>query len=161
MPGDQQQTESIIAAGELVLRPVSPAAAAALMAGDFSGVRRGEGWPHEDTMDGLAMVAEGRSLSWLTTLNDLVVGECGTHAPADASGWVEIGYGLAAPYRGQGYGRQMVSALTQWLLRQPDVTGLIAHTDPENTPSRKSLERAGFRLAGEAGGECRYVLDPA
>jgi RimJ/RimL family protein N-acetyltransferase len=78
--------------------------------------------------------------------------------PVNADGLVEIGYGLAAPYRGRGYGRQTVRALSQWLLTQPGVTGVLAHTDPANTPSRRSLESAGFRLEGEDDGECRYVL---
>lgn len=147
-----------IAAGNLVLRPVPPAEAAALVKGDFSGIHRGEGWPHEDSLDGLGMVAAGRTLGWLIMLDDLVVGECGTHGPPNAAGVVEIGYGLAAPYRGKGYGRQTVRALSQWLLGQPDVAGLIAHTDPANTPSRRSLEGAGFRFEGEFNGQCRYRL---
>lgn len=158
MPGDQQEALSPIAAGDVVLRPVSAAAAAALVTGDFSQIQAGEGWPHEDSLDGLRMVAGGHGLGWLITLGDLVVGECGTHGPPDRSGVVEIGYGLAAPYRGRGYGRQTVRALSHWLLGRPGVTGVLAHTDPDNAPSRRSLESAGFRLDGAVGGQCRYLL---
>jgi deazaflavin-dependent oxidoreductase (nitroreductase family) len=147
-----------IQAGDLVLIPVSPALATELVARDFHQIRRAEGWPHEDSLDGLGGIADGGSLGWLITLDGLVIGECGTHGPVDPDGVVEIGYGLAAPYRGRGYGRALVAALSQWLLSQPGVTGLIAHTLPENTPSRRSLERAGFRPDGEDDGECRYVL---
>jgi RimJ/RimL family protein N-acetyltransferase len=158
MPGDQQHADSPIAAGDVTLRPVSPAAAAALVAGDFSQIQPGEGWPHEDSLDGLRMVASGRGLGWLITLGDVVVGECGTHGPPDRAGLVEIGYGLAAPYRGRGYGKQTVRALAGWLLAQPGITGVLAHTDPENVPSRRSLESAGFRLDGVVRGQCRYLL---
>jgi RimJ/RimL family protein N-acetyltransferase len=154
----QELTPVPITVGELELRPVSQALAAALTSGDFSAVTPGEGWPHEDTMDGLSMVAQGRSLGWLVTLGGVVVGECGTHA-LDGSGVVEIGYGLAAPYRGRGYGRAVVRALSQWFAAQPTVTRVLAHTLPGNVPSRRSLEGAGFRLDGEDDGECRYVLD--
>ena len=104
------------------------------------------------------MAAQGSSPCWLVTLSDLVIGECGTHGPPDPAGVVEIGYGLAAPYRGRGYGRQMVRALARWLLGQPGVTAVLAHTDPGNVPSRRSLESAGFRSEGEAHGQYRYRL---
>jgi RimJ/RimL family protein N-acetyltransferase len=157
MPGEL--TASTITAGDLVLTPVSPALATALIAHDFSAVTPGEGWPHEDTLDGLGMVARGLALGWLVTVDDVVVGDCGTHGgPIDADGLVEIGYGLAAPYRGQGHGGQVVRSLSQWLLAQPGVAGVLAHTDPANIPSRRSLESAGFNQHGEEDGECRYVL---
>lgn len=148
----------MITEGDLVLWPVSLQLAAALVACDFSEITPGEGWPHEDSLDGLQMASQGHGLAWLITINDLVVGECGTHGPPDPEGVVEIGYGLAAPYRGRGHGRQTVRALSRWLLERPGVTGLIAHTDPDNLPSRRALESAGFRLDGEAHGQCRYVL---
>jgi RimJ/RimL family protein N-acetyltransferase len=163
MPGNQRGARAPIAAAaigtaDLVLRPVSRTAAAALTRGDFSRIRAGEGWPHEDSLDALRMAAQGISSSWLVTLSDVVVGECGTHGPPDPAGVVEIGYGLAAPYRGRGYGRQAVRALARWLLGQPGVTAVLAHADPGNVPSRRSLEGAGFRFEGSAGGQCRYRL---
>jgi deazaflavin-dependent oxidoreductase (nitroreductase family) len=151
-------TSAPVHAGDLVLEPVSPALAAEFTARDFHRIRRGKGWPHEDSLDGLSMIADGGSLGWLVTLDGLVIGECGTHGPVDPDGAVEIGYGLAAPYRGRGYGRALVAALSQWLISRPGVTRVLAHTLPGNTPSRRSLERAGFRLDGEDDGECRYVL---
>jgi RimJ/RimL family protein N-acetyltransferase len=164
MPGYQREVRAAVATGvpistvDLVLQPVSAASAAALTAGDFSRIRPGEGWPHEDSMDGLRIAAQGLNACWLITLGDVVVGECGTHAPPDPAGVVEIGYGLAAPYRGRGYGRQTVRALAHWLLGQPAVTAVLAHTDPGNVPSRRSLVSAGFRFEGEISGQCRYRL---
>jgi RimJ/RimL family protein N-acetyltransferase len=154
----EELTQAPVTAGDLILRPVQPELAAALAAGDFAGITPGDGWPHEDSLDGLGMVARGHSLGWLVTLDGVVVGECGTHGPPDAAGVVEIGYGLAAPYRGRGYGKAVVRALSQWFIGQPGITGVLAHTLPGNAPSRRSLESAGFRLDGEDDGECRYVL---
>ena len=59
---------------------------------------------------------------------------------------------------GRGYGRQTVRALAYWLLGQPGITAVLAHTDPGNAPSRRSLVSAGFRFEGETGGQCRYRL---
>lgn len=159
MAGEWEQ--SSITAGNLVLAPVSRELAAGLVARDFSGITPGEGWPHEDSLDGLQMAAQGYGLAWLIILDDLAVGECGTHGPPGPGGVVEIGYGLAAPYRGRGYGRQTVRALSKWLLAQPGIAGVVAHTDPDNVPSRRSLEGAGYRLDGEVRGQCRYVLGEA
>jgi len=158
MPADQQEQGQPIAAGDVNLRPLSAADAAALAAGDFRRIQPGEGWPHEDSLDGLRMAAGGYGVAWLITLGDLVVGECGTHGSPDQDGVVEIGYGLAAPYRGRGHGGRTVRALAHWLLRQPGITAVLAHTDPQNVPSRRSLESAGFVLEGTFRGECRYRL---
>jgi RimJ/RimL family protein N-acetyltransferase len=157
----EQLTPEPITVGDLELRPVSQALAAALVSGDFSVITAGEGWPHEDSIDGLTMVARGLALGWLVTLDGVVLGECGTHALSRDSGEVEIGYGLAGPYRGRGYGNAVVRALSRWFAAQPSVTLVLAHTDPGNVPSRRCLENAGFRLDGEDDGECRYVLDGA
>jgi len=158
MPADQQEQGPPIAAGDVDLRPVSAVDAAALAAGDFGRIQPGEGWPHEDSLDGLRVAAGGQGLAWLITLGDLVVGECGTHGPPDQGGVVEIGYGLAALYRGRGYGGQTVRALARWLLGQPGITAVLANTDPQNVPSRRSLESAGFVFEGTFRGECRYRL---
>jgi RimJ/RimL family protein N-acetyltransferase len=158
MAAHQQDIRQAIRSGSVLLQPVSRAAAAVLAAGDLTTVRAGDGWPHDDSMDGLRMAAAGAGLCWLVTLDGLVIGDCGTHGPVDADGAAEIGYGVAAPYRGRGYGGQMVSALAHWLLGQPGITEVIAHTCAGNIPSRRALERAGFRLAGERDGECRYAL---
>jgi len=75
-------------------------------------------------------------------------GDIGTHGPVDEAGSVEIGYGLAAPSRGQGYGSEAVAAVTGWLLSQPGVRQVRAHTLTSNAPSRRVLEKAGFTHLG-------------
>ena len=47
-----------------------------------------------------------------------VIGDCGIRAPVDDAGCVEIGYGLADPYQGQGFGTEVVMAISDWLLAQ-------------------------------------------
>jgi len=153
-PGAQQP----IVAGDLVLTPVSRDLATAIVRGDLSAVVPAEGWPHDDTMDGLPGVANGPAVAWLVTLDGAVIGDCGTHGGPDGAGVIEIGYGLAAPFRGRGYGRVMVAALAQRLLALPGITAVLAHTEPGNAASRRVLELAGFRYEGEEDGESRYLL---
>jgi len=91
------------------LEPVTTESAHAILAGDLSGVTVAEGLPHEDTSDGLALAIKyGHPPGWLITAEGTVIGECGAHGPIDEAGCVEIGYGLAAPYR-QGYGSEAVA----------------------------------------------------
>lgn len=145
----------------LRLEPVSTELAYAILAGDLSTVTAGRGWPHADTADGLRMaLLRGHPPGWLIVLrgeteqaDGIVIGDCGTHGPADADGTVEIGYGLAARYRGRGFGTEVVAALTRWLLAQPGIRRVLARTHIGNLPSRRVLEKNGFRQESLTGAE--------
>jgi RimJ/RimL family protein N-acetyltransferase len=141
----------------LRLEPVTAALAKAILAGDLSGVSAAPGWPHEHTTSGLAhAVQASHPLGWLITTAGQVIGDAGTHGAPDQRGCVEIGYGLAAPYRGQGFGSEAVAAMTAWLLSQPDIARVRACTAAGNMASRRVLEKAGYRLISHDKGECVY-----
>jgi RimJ/RimL family protein N-acetyltransferase len=162
-----------LATARLHLEPVTAEMARAVLAGDLSvlaaaGLTAAEGWPHEDTADGLGMIVKtGESLSWLVVTGGAVIGDCGLHGgppggpagPVDEAGRVEIGYGLAAPSRGQGYGSEVVAAITGWLLARPEVRQVRACTLTDNMPSRRVLEKAGFAYTGIEDGEAVYERD--
>jgi RimJ/RimL family protein N-acetyltransferase len=147
----------------LRLEPVTAESARAIIAGDLSGLTVAEGWPHEDTSDGLALAIKyGHPPGWLITAGGRVIGECGTHGPVDEAGCVEIGYGLAASSRGQEYGSEAVAAVTDWLIGLPEVRTIRARTLIGNAPSRRVLEKAGFQLVGLDAEEAVYqVASPA
>jgi RimJ/RimL family protein N-acetyltransferase len=130
----------------VALQRISVELADAIVGGDLSRVEAGEGWPHADTLDGLGMVVQHGAPLWLVTLDGVVIGDCGTFGPPDSDGCVEIGYGLAAPYRGRGHGSELVAALAQIVLAQPGVRRVGAKVLLDNTPSRGALERAGFTV---------------
>src|SRR5207248_2271360 len=93
--------EGRIVTQRLVLEPVDPRTARAVVEGAPDGLNRGEGWPHADTVDALRMVGRG-SEAWLILEAGVVIGDAGTHGPPDDAGDIEIGYGLAEPARGRG-----------------------------------------------------------
>lgn len=131
----------------LRLLPISADEARAIVAGDLAGLSPAEGWPHDDTADGLSMAIEhGQPAGWMVTLEGEVIGDCGTHGPTDNTGTVEIGYGFAAPYRGRGYGSEVVRAITEWLLQQQGVRTVRASTLKDNSASRRVLGKADFRF---------------
>jgi RimJ/RimL family protein N-acetyltransferase len=143
----------------LVLVPLSAEVARAVIGGDLSGLRAGKGWPHADTLDGLRMAVEhDHDSGWLVTLDGVVIGDCGTHGHADPAGDIEMGYGLAAPYRGLGYGTELVEGLSQWLLGQPGVQRIVVRNVlADNVPSRRALERAGFVIEQVDEGHVSYT----
>ncbi len=135
----------------LVLLPQSMAAARALLAGADPGLPLAEGYPHADSLDALRMQVEHGGPDdggWFVTLAEdgRVVGDCGTFGPPDDDGRVEIGYGLAAPFRGRGLGTEAVRALVDWLVTLPDVREVTASVEVGNEPSRRLLATLGFTL---------------
>jgi RimJ/RimL family protein N-acetyltransferase len=141
----------------LVLVPVAADRVDAVLAGELGPYTAGPGWPRDDTAAALSFRAV-RGMTWLIAVDGIVVGELGTKGPPDAAGWVEIGYGLAAPSRRLGIGTRAVTALVEWLLARDDVLAVTAHVDPVNTPSVRLLDRLGFRRVGAAGDEDVYRL---
>jgi RimJ/RimL family protein N-acetyltransferase len=136
-------------AGRVMLVPIGASLARAFLSKDFSDVSPAQGWPHEDTLDGLRMAVEhGHPPGWMVTLDRSVIGDCGIHGLADSAGVIEIGYGLAAPFRGHGYGTEMVAAMAAWLLEQSGVTAISAATMASNAASRRVLEKNGFEFVG-------------
>jgi RimJ/RimL family protein N-acetyltransferase len=152
------QPERIVTA-RLTLEPLSKQAAGQLLAGDLSAVIAGDGWPHRDTADALHLMERGSGQVWLVMAGDVVIGDCGLHAAVGAADEVEIGFGLAAPFRGKGYGRELVCGLCGWLLAQPGVAAVVARGVLEgNSASRRTLEGCGFGLEHAHEGVVDYAL---
>jgi RimJ/RimL family protein N-acetyltransferase len=86
--------------------------------------------------------------SYMMVVDGRVVGLCGYKA-APVAGEVEIGYGVAAVCRRQGFATQSLSLLLERAIGDPAVSLVIAHTVPDNHASRRVLERNGFALSGE------------
>jgi RimJ/RimL family protein N-acetyltransferase len=110
---------------------------------------RAPDWPHDDTADALRPHAEHggpgpATGTFLVVEGDRVVGDCGWFGPPDASGTVEIGYGLAASARGGGRGSAAVTQLLDWVATQPGVRRVVAEALVGNEPSRHLLLRLGF-----------------
>lgn len=155
---------------QVTLVPVPKALARAVTDNDHPGVaasltvlglRAGQGWPHDDTPDALRPLAEHGAADHVGTFlvvdDGEAVGDCGWLGGPDQRGVVEIGYGLAAPRRGQGLGTDAVALLVAWAERQPGVRQVTAEVLVGNEPSRRLLGRLGFTEEPGTPPYLRYV----
>lgn len=74
-----------------------------------------------------------------------VIGSAGFKGPPDASGMIEIAYGIAPGFQGRGYATEAAMALVQFALEGGEVRLIRAHTLPEANASTRVLLKCGFR----------------
>jgi RimJ/RimL family protein N-acetyltransferase len=131
----------------LVLRPLGLAPARAIADGDYSGVTAGITWPTEATaLVAMRAATDPDALTWLIVREGAVIGECGLkHAPGP-DGSAEIGYGMGAAWRANGYGTEAVGGLVNWLGDLPGCQRVTAEVHETNLASRRLLERLGFTI---------------
>jgi RimJ/RimL family protein N-acetyltransferase len=105
--------------------------------------------------------AEGPYRPWSLRLraDGLLIGGAGFRGPPDVDGSVEIGYGLAAEYRGQGLASEAVKAIVHLAFADLTVHRVVAGTSAGNHASQRVLERNGFTRAGVPGPEVRFALE--
>jgi len=90
---------------------------------------------------------------WMIELKD------GTHIGElcfkglSADGIAEIGYGISEEYQNKGYATEAVKGVLEWAFSRSEVTAVEAETDPDNTASKRVLEKCGFALNGVIGEE--------
>jgi len=115
-------------------------------------------WPAPDLLDILPAQARATAdtAAWgIWTLvdrtDDTVIGEAGFLGPPDADGTVETGYSIVPERRGRRLASEATVALVAWA-KEHGATTVIATTRPDNVPSMRTLEAAGFERTGERDG---------
>jgi ribosomal-protein-alanine N-acetyltransferase len=63
-------------------------------------------------------------------------------------GTVELGYWLIEGARGRGLGSRAVALLARWAVTDARLARVEALVEPDNIPSQRVLEKAGFRREG-------------
>jgi RimJ/RimL family protein N-acetyltransferase len=85
---------------------------------------------------------------WLILDGDEVVGLISLRAPADASGTVEIGYGIAESRWGRGHASGALALMLKELACDPLIRRVTAETAVDNLASHRVLEKNGFVRTG-------------
>ena len=83
---------------------------------------------------------------------------CFMSAP-DESRAVEVGYGVNAAFRENGYMTEALAALSQWALQQPHVQRLIAETENSNQASHRVLQKVGYTQSRESENSLYWRLE--
>jgi RimJ/RimL family protein N-acetyltransferase len=78
-----------------------------------------------------------------------IIGCAGFKGPPDESGLVEIGYGIAPGFQGQGYATEAALALVEFAFADSRVRLVRAHTRPGPNASTRVLAKCGFKSVGE------------
>lgn len=143
-----------IPAGRVVLREVSPAAAADLAAGGTGGLTWIEGGPIDGTRTAAELVSKAYTsgvhrpewgmFALVRTEDEIAVGGMGFHGAPDEEGVAEVGYDLVPAARGRGYASEALTSLSTWALARPGVSALLAIIEQENAASQAVVSRAGY-----------------
>lgn len=110
----------------------------------------------EDFLKRLQSATEPDPWSWgfaVVDQENRVIGMAAFKAAPDADRTVEIAYGISPAYQGRGYATEAALGLIQFARESGRVSRVCAHTLPTNDPSKRVLEKCGFKLIGE-------VMDP-
>ena len=155
----------IIRTARLNLVPVEPSDAQAALSGD----RRADwvsDYPTEGDLVIASLIANNMTVGAdayvpykiILRASGQVIGGCGFMGPPDATGAVEIGYGLAPSQRGKGIATEAVGGLVGEAWKDPRVKVVFARTDQDNEPSQGVLRRAGFRQVDSDSEQLRWEL---
>jgi RimJ/RimL family protein N-acetyltransferase len=128
--------------------------------GRLGGICAGPGWPHQDTADAMVMALSSDSVrSWVITVDGVVIGDCGAFGWPDERGVVEIGYGIAEPFRRRGFATEAVAAMCEWLATNAAATAITATSvEVDNLASRRVLEKLGFTQVHSDDRHVGYLL---
>lgn len=150
----------VLAQGRVTLREQLPADCALLADSKPADLVWIDGVPGEGTVAaaGMTVAADAAGVfqpGWgvfaiQRSEDGVAVGGIGFHGPP-ADGVAEIGYDLSVSARGAGWATEAVLVLARWAFDRPGVQRLLATTDPDNLPSQRVLERAGFTRVADQG----------
>lgn len=80
--------------------------------------------------------------------NGVMIGDIGIHFLGPENAQCEIGYTLRMDRQGRGLASEAVAGVLEYLFSILNKHRVTASVDPENFPSLRLLERAGFRREG-------------
>jgi len=87
---------------------------------------------------------------------EIIVGSLALRGFPLNGGYVEVGYGLGSNHRGKRIMTEALRLYLELLHKEDQIHFVIAHTDPQNIPSQRVLEKNGFLPDGIENGEYRW-----
>lgn len=98
----------------------------------------------------LTFYAEGRMIRWVITEQeqDQAIGTIGFHALSKQNRSAEIGYDLKREMWGRGITSEVIAAVLEYGFTQMNLHRIAGQISPENTASKRVLEKVGFQYEG-------------
>lgn len=119
-------------------------------------VHRYQGWQRTDVESVRAEIEEMArrepgdpgwvQLSVIERASGRLVGDVGLCGIPGEPGVVKVGYTIAPPYQGRGYGTEAMRALVAYAFDELGVEVVRAYADAENVASHRVAEKIGMRL---------------
>lgn len=119
-------------------------------------VHRYQGWQRTDVESVRAEIEEMArrepgdpgwvQLSVIERASGRLVGDVGLCGIPGEPGVVKVGYTIAPPYQGRGYGTEAMRALVAFAFDELGVEVVRAYADAENVASHRVAEKIGMRL---------------
>jgi [ribosomal protein S5]-alanine N-acetyltransferase len=125
---------------------------------ELTGAEVADGWPNPDFTDALPYIRAGVGrkptfANWsraiVHTDDNVVIGDAGFKSLPNKDGSVEIGYGVAASYRNQGFAAEAARALIAWAFEHDAVRQVTAECRQDNHASKRVLEKLGMECTGK------------
>lgn len=116
----------------------------------------GSGWTREEVVErierGMRFCAEHGMTFWTVVENDTgtIIGQGGLVPIAFNGPEIELGYRLGKPHWGKGYASEIARASARVGFERFGYGCLVAVSYPENTASRRVLEKTGFIETGQS-----------
>jgi len=78
-----------------------------------------------------------------------IIGSTSFHGVPDAEGMMEIGLGIEEPFQGNGYAKEALKGMWNWVCTFPEVKTLRYTVSPDNLPSIAVINYFGFEYKGQ------------
>jgi RimJ/RimL family protein N-acetyltransferase len=78
-----------------------------------------------------------------------IIGSAGFHNLPDENGMIEIGFGIDPTFQNEGYGKQLLHGMWNWVVKEPGVKTLRYTVSPTNLISKQIIQKLEFDLVGE------------
>jgi RimJ/RimL family protein N-acetyltransferase len=96
----------------------------------------------------LADLRKYESYRWFVALETAVVGSVSLKNISHSMGYAEIGYGIGEEHHGRGIATAAARLLVDKVFKETTLRKLMAIVHDKNRPSRRVLEKLGFRQEG-------------
>ena len=78
-----------------------------------------------------------------------IIGSAGFHNLPDENGMIEIGFGIDPVFQNNGYGKQLLHGMWNWVVKERGVKTLRYTVSPLNLISQQIIQKLEFKLVGE------------